>query len=320
MFSQLLFLLAGFLLLIKGADYLVRGSASVAKTLGISTLVIGLTIVSFGTSAPELVVSMLSAWNGSVDLAVGNILGSNIANILLILGIVALIAPLKVSHGTVWKEIPLALLASLAVILLGYDAVLGFSSPFNIITRGDGLVLLMFFVIFLYYTYGVSRLQSENGLEIEHLTKPKAFMWIGFGMIGLVIGGKLIVDSAVGLVSLFGVSEHLIGVTVIAIGTSLPELATSVVAARKKHIDLAVGNLVGSNIFNVFFILAATAVVSPLPISDLAIRDSFFVVFVSLLLFFAMFIGKKRTIDKWQGASFVLLYVLYIIWSALDVV
>lgn len=318
MFSQLIFLLAGFLLLIKGADYLVRGSASLAKALGISTLVIGLTIVSFGTSAPELVVSVLSAWNGSVDLAVGNVLGSNIANILLILGVVALLAPVKVSHGTVWKEIPLALLASLAVVLLGFDTALGFSS-FNMITRGDGLVLLMFFAIFLYYTYGVSRLQAENGLEVENLTKPKAFAWIVFGILGLVVGGKLIVDSAIGLVSLFGVSEHLIGVTVIAIGTSLPELATSIVAARKKHIDLAVGNLVGSNIFNVFFILATTAVVHPLPISGLAIRDSFFVILVSLLLFAVMFIGKKRTIDKWQGASFVLLYVMYVMWSVLDI-
>lgn len=317
MLYQLLYLLAGFMLLIKGADFLVRGSASLAKALGVSTLLIGLTVVSFGTSFPELVVNLFSAVGGSTELAVGNILGSNVANILLILGVVACMTPIGVGRGTVWKEIPLALLASIVLLLLGSDVVLGLNST-NVLSRLDGIILLLFFAIFLYYTYGVSRLKAHDGLAVEHMSTWKCAAYILAGLLGLVVGGKLIVDAASTMARVFGVGEHIIGVTVVALGTSLPELVTSVVAARKRHIDLAVGNVVGSNIFNVFFVLAATAVVSPLPFSILAMRDAIFAIGVSVLLFLALFIGKRHAIDRWQGVVFVGLYLLYIGWNVVE--
>jgi cation:H+ antiporter len=315
MWLEIVLLLVGFGALIKGADWLVEGASSIAKKLGIRDIVIGLTVVSFGTSAPELVVNMFSAWSGTTELAIGNVVGSNIINILLILGVAAAIYPLRVKRGTVWKEIPLALLAAVAVWLLINDGLIDGSGA-SVITRIDGLILLLFFAIFMYYTYGISKVSGSEDEESEIKAKPG---WLAGGMVlggmgGLVLGGKLIVDAAVTIASGWGVSQSLIGLTVVAIGTSLPELATSAIAALKKRADIAVGNVVGSNIFNLLFILALTGAIFPLPIMPNLNIDIGMMIAVSMILFMTMFVGKKHILERWQGVSFIGLYVVYTIY------
>jgi len=303
----------GFILLIKGADWLVSGASSLAYRFGISALVVGLTIVAFGTSAPELVVSLLASLAGNTDIAIGNITGSNIANILLILGISAIIYPLAVQKSTVWKELPFALLAVLLLLLVANDQFVDGASA-SMISRIDGLVLLAFFVIFLYYIFSTafsSPAEKDGGTAIGFAPLRVTLQIIG-GMAGLVIGGKWIVDGAVLFASSLGVSEALVGLTIVAVGTSLPELATSAVAAYKKNVDIAVGNIVGSNIFNVFWILGLSAVVTPLPFSVSSNIDLVVAIGATILLFLALFVGRKHTVEKWQGVVFVILYVLYI--------
>jgi len=311
MFTNLLILFAGFILLIKGADFLVQGSASIARRFKVKTFVIGLTVVAFGTSAPELVVNLLSAGSGSADLAIGNIFGSNIANILLILGVTAIITSFKLGKGTIWKEIPFSLLAAILLVVLGSDVFLD-GAAFDFLGRIDGIVLLFFFAIFLYYTFSISTATGETGEQIAVLPTWKSVTFVLFGLIGLTLGGKLIVDSAIEIASGLGISEHLIGLTIVALGTSLPELATAVIAAMKKHTDLVVGNIVGSNIFNIFFVLGTTATVSPMAYSGASMQDAFVLMVVSTILFLAMFIGKKQSLDRWQGVAFVAMYMLYI--------
>lgn len=305
----------GFVLLIKGADLLVDGASSLAKRLGISTLVIGLTIVAFGTSTPELIVNILASINGNTDIAIGNILGSNVANILLILGISAAIYPLAVKKGTVWKEIPLAFLAVIVLAFVVNDAWID-NSPFSALTRIDGFILLSFFIIFLYYVFGISKAEPVDTVE----TTPRTYsLWrsslmIGGGLVGLVVGGKWIVDGAVAFATGLGVSEALIGLTIVAVGTSLPELATSAVAAYKKDVDIAVGNIVGSNIFNIFWILGVSAIIRPLPFSPMLASDVFVTVLATLLLFIFLFVGKRHILERWQGVCFIALYIGYVVY------
>lgn len=305
----------GFVLLVKGADVMVTGASALAKRLGVSALVIGLTIVAFGTSAPELVVNLLASLNGNTDIAIGNVVGSNIANILLILGISAIIYPLAVQEGTAWKEIPFALLAILVLFFMASDSVLN-GDVSSVLSRGDGLVLISFFVIFMYYIFGVAKktpAQEDNAEEpIPDLSSFRSIGMIVGGLVALVIGGKWIVDGAVSFASMFGVSQSLIGLTIVAVGTSLPELATSVVAASRKQADIAVGNVVGSNIFNVFWILGISATIAPLPFAETLLRDVLLATLVTLALFLALFIGKRHTLDRWQGALFVAMYIFYI--------
>lgn len=313
MLTYVLFVI-GFVLLIKGADWLVSGASSVAQRLGVSALVIGLTIVAFGTSAPELVVNLVASLQGSTGIAIGNIVGSNIANILLILGVAACIYPLAVQRGTVWKEIPFALLAVVLVCLMANDVWFD-AAPVSILSRADGLVLLSFFIIFLYYVFGLAK-QSANTDEadesIEQLSWLKSTGMIVGGLTGLVIGGKWIVDGAVSFASNLGVSEALIGLTIVAVGTSLPELATSAVAAYRKNVDIAVGNIVGSNIFNIFWILGLSATINPLPFASALNLDLLVAVGATLLLFLVLFVGQKHTIERWQGVLMVALYVSYL--------
>ena len=303
-------------MLIKGADLLVDGSVALAKRYSISNLVIGLTIVGFGTSAPELVVNIMSAVSGTTDLAIGNIIGSNIANVFLILGICAAIYPLTVQKNTVFKEIPLSLLAALVTFIFASDVIIdaGHGASLNSITRIDGLVLLSFFAIFMYYIFGIAKSSGDAGAEIEvkQLSTLKIVLYIVGGLIGLVIGGAWIVDGAVIIAQFMGISESVIGLTIVAIGTSLPELATSISATLKRQADIAVGNIVGSNIFNIFWILGLSAVISPLPLQNNSLIDFVFLIASSLLLFVIMFIGKRHTIDRWQGWLFIAIYVMYI--------
>ncbi|MBA4336352.1 sodium:proton exchanger [bacterium] len=315
MIIYILFII-GFFILIKGADLLVEGSASVAKKLKISNIVIGLTIVAFGTSAPEFIVNIFASIQGNTEIAIGNILGSNIANIFLILGISAIICPLVAKKNTVWKEIPLSLLAALILGILANDILIDGDISSGL-TRTDGLVLLSFFIIFLYYTFAIARITDENPIskdgEIKNLSYLKSTVFIILGLIGLVVGGKWIVDGAVKIAENFNVSQSLIGLTVVAIGTSLPELATSAVAAYKKQTDIAIGNIVGSNIFNIFWILGFSALIRPLPFSPNSMIDIFMTIFASVVLFAIMFIGKKHTIAKWEGISMISIYVGYVV-------
>lgn len=310
MITLILFIL-GFIFLIKGADLLVEGASSIAKKAQISTLVIGLTIVSFGTSAPELLINLVAGFQGSSDIAIGNILGSNIANILLILGISAIIYPLKVSKNTVWKEIPLSVLAVIIVGLLVNDALID-GSGFSVLSRIDGLILLSFFVIFIYYTFGIAKVSGDNGIEVKEMSRSKAVFYIILGLVGLAFGGHWIVKGAVEFAGYMNVSESLIALTIIAIGTSLPEIATSVVAAMKKQTDIAIGNVVGSNIFNLFWILGLSATLNPIEFNPLNNFDVIMTLIVSMILFSVLFIGKKHTLMKYEGVLFLILYFSYI--------
>jgi cation:H+ antiporter len=312
MLTYLLFAI-GFIFLIKGADFLVDGAASIARRLSVSDLVIGLTVVAFGTSTPELFVNIIASTKGNTDIAIGNVLGSNIANVFLILGISAVICPLAVTRGTVWKEIPFSALAAMVLLFAANDQIFDGAAA-SVLTRIDGLIFFCFFVIFIYYTFSIA--VRVEGLE-AHLPAGRygwlhAVLYVIIGLAGLTIGGKWIVDGAIALATLLGMSESLIGLTIVAVGTSLPELATSAVAAYKKNAEIAVGNVVGSNIFNIFFVLGISAFIKPLPFQTKNNVDIAAVIFSSLLLFFFMFSGKKRSLDRWEGIVFLLFYAGYI--------
>jgi cation:H+ antiporter len=289
MIKYILFFI-GFSLLIKGADFLVKGASSLAKKLNVSDLVIGLTIVAFGTSSPELFVNIIASVQGSSSIAVGNIIGSNIFNIFIILGISAIIFPLSVTVGTVYKEIPLCLLASLLVGILGNDTLID-RGNISALTRIDGIVMLTFFIIFLYHIFGIIKSQKT---ELELVGQKK------YGLVKIA--------------KMFGVSESIISLTIVACGTSIPELATSAVAAAKTKTDIAVGNIVGSNIFNVFFILGISTIINPIPLFPMQDNISIAVsIFASLLLFIMMFTGRKYyLLERWEGVVFIALYIAYI--------
>ena len=306
---EYLLLIVGFPLLIGGATLLVKGAGSLALRLGISELIIGLTIVSMGTSAPELVVSMISAFQGSTDLAVGNVVGSNIANLLLILGASALIRPLVMERNIIWREIPFGLLATLVLAALANDELLG-GAPGSTIDRGDGLALLAMFVIFLYYLASIPRAVEEQRMQPVGLAAATTLI-VG-GALGLLIGGRWIVNGAVSLAASLGMSEALIGLTIVAFGTSLPELATSMVAAFKGKADIAIGNVVGSNIFNILWILGFTSAITPIHYNPDLNFDIWFLVGVTVLFFAFAFVGKRFSFDRREGAAFLLLYGGYL--------
>ena len=303
--------ITGFVFLIKGADWMVSGSTLLAKKNRIPDLVIGLTIVAFGTSAPELVVNTVASYENHSDIVLGNIIGSNNFNLFMILGIVGLIFPIAVQSSTVWKEIPISFLAALIFLVLanGYF----FSDQLGI-SRIDGFILLGMFFLFLFYIY--KQMKSERAIAQEDIvnvgaTNYKIWGLIVLGLIGLVVGGKLIVDNAVIIASELGVSEKIIGLTIIAAGTSLPELMTSVVAAMKKNSDIAIGNIIGSNIFNIFLILSVSALVRPITFSTAFNTDIFLLLGGTAFLFLAMFMSKKRTLDRWKAAILLLTFIGY---------
>lgn len=314
MLTNILLILGGFYLLIKGADYLVGGSASLARKLGIPALVVGLTVVAFGTSAPELFVNVIAAFHGSTDIAIGNVLGSNLANMLLILGIVAIIAPLKLKSSTVWKEIPFSLLAAAMLIILGADQFLE-GAITGSIGRIDGIVLWGFFLIFIVYTFGIRDSGEQPEEKIEQIPLWKSGLFIFGGFIALVIGGQFVVTGASAIALALGVSENLIALTIISIGTSLPELVASIVAARKGHQDIAIGNVVGSNIFNILLVLSTTSIISPLPFSVVNMTDAFVMLAATLMFFFLLFVGKRHVLHRREGSIFVLMYIGYIIFA-----
>lgn len=312
---NILFLIGGLLLILWGANALTDGASSVAKRFNIPDIVIGLTIVAFGTSAPELTVSVSSAIKGSADMAIGNVVGSNIFNALMIVGVTTLVAPIMVTRNTLQKEIPLCILASLAVVICANDAFLDGTFE-NVLSKTDGLLLLCFFAIFLSYTFAIAKNgQSENneseGEEIKTMPIWKSVLFILAGLGALIGGGSLFVDGASGIARSLGVSESIIGLTLVAGGTSLPELATSVVAALKKNPEIAIGNVVGSNLFNIFFVLGCSASITPLHLAGITNFDLLALVISAVLLWlFGVFFGK-RTITRLEGSILVLCYVAY---------
>ncbi len=305
-------LVVGFVLLIKGADLLVDGASSIAKRLNVSDLVIGLTVVAFGTSTPELSVNLISSIKGNTGIAVGNVLGSNVANILLILGISSMIYPLSVSKGTVWKEIPFSLLATLVFAILANDRLIDGAGA-SAIGRSDGLVLLSFFAIFLYYSFSIAKPIEGMAMEIPSDVRSLAgaVIRVLLGLAGLTLGGQWIVGGAMSIALTFGLSEALVGLTIVAIGTSLPELATSAMAAYRRNVEIAVGNVVGSCIFNVLLVLGLSSVIRPLPFDPAANPDIAVLLGASLMLFISMFTLKSRSVDRVEGGLFVFCYVAY---------
>ncbi|MCS4435355.1 calcium/sodium antiporter [Aquiflexum gelatinilyticum] len=313
MILSIVLLLIGFVVLIFGADKLVDAASGLAANFGIPNIVIGLTVVAFGTSAPELVVNVFAAVNGSSEMVMGNVLGSNIFNVLGILGISAIIFPLTVKSNTTWIEIPLSFLAALVVLIVANDFLFNAGNT-NLISFGDGIILLLFFSVFLVYNIMVSKQPGglTESLEISKFTTGSAILWIIIGLAGLVLGGKLIVDNAVSLAVEFGLSQRLIGLTIVSIGTSLPELATSIAAVRKKKVDIAIGNVVGSNIFNIFFVLGVSSIVNPVAIAEPNFIDIYMNILSGLLLFLFLFTGKGRKLERWEGVILLILYIVYL--------
>ena len=310
-----IFLVGGLILILLGANGLTDGAAAVAKRFKISDLVIGLTIVAFGTSAPELVISVMAALGGSAEMAIGNVVGSNIFNVLAITGVTAMVMPIKVGEGTMSKEIPLVILSSIVIAFMANDILLDGGSS-NVISRIDGLVLLGFFLIFLRYTFAIARSggEEEEGEKIKEMPIWKSTLFILGGLAGLIYGGQLFVDGASGIASSLGVSESIIGLTIVAGGTSLPELATSVTAALKKNSGIAIGNVIGSSLFNIFFVLGCSASISPLPMGGINNVDMAVLVGSAILFWLVGWFFKKRTITRVEGALLVICYVAYTVY------
>lgn len=315
MLIPVLLLLLGFGVLIKGADFLVNGASSVAKKYGISNLAIGLTVVAFGTSMPELIVSLLSALNGKNDASFGNAIGSNNFNLLFILGIAGLIYPLVVQRNTVKYEVPLSLLAAGLLFLLVNDSLWGGEGAGSL-SRIDSIILLAFFAGFIFYIYRtMSRTTDlEEGEPIKIYSMPLAIGMVTLGLAMLIGGGQLVVTNALEIARAYGLSEKLIGLTILAAGTSLPELATSCVAAYRKNTDIAIGNVVGSNIFNIFFILGITGVVNPMAYNAAMNFDLYVLMGSTVLLVIFMFTLGRRKLDRWEAAILLGGYIVYTVY------
>lgn len=308
---QVALLIIGFIFLIKGADWLVDGASSVASNFKVSKLLIGLTIVAFGTGAPELAVSFSSLINGSTDILVGNVIGSNIINVLLLIGIAAIIRPIKVKKDTVSKELPLLLLISTALIILLLDVNLA-EAVVNTFSRADAIICLLFFCIFLYYLFSLARKNKQEAKKVE---KPKyklgkSFLFVILGLAGVVGGSQLVVNSASAIATAVGISERIISLTIIALGTSLPELVTTVIAAKKNESDLLVGNIVGSNIFNICIVLALpVAFAGGITPNNFEVIDLAMLIISSILLCFLA--RRDHKISRTDGILMLALFLLY---------
>jgi cation:H+ antiporter len=313
-------ILVGLVMILVGSDWLVDGASGVARKYGISEFVIGMTIVGIGTSMPELVSSAISAIGGHGDMALGNVTGSNICNVLLILGVTALISPIGYTKSNIRKDIPLALAVSLFLLLVLYNG-FGLFGGVPGISRADALYLLLFFVIFMVDSFksGKQEAAEEENEEVKPMPVGKAVVLIVLGLAGLVFGGRIFVDHTVNIAEQFHVSEAFISITLMAVGTSLPELATCVVAAMKGKNQLALGNVIGSNIFNILLIIGASGLISPFEIQSISAVDMAMVVVVVVMLWMAALTFKKRELDRIEGAIFLLCYIGYITYLSLNI-
>ena len=327
LFTDIAFFLVGLVLIVKGADWLTDGAASIARRFGIPTLVIGLTIVAIGTSAPEFVVSMLGAIHKSPDIAIGNVVGSNIFNILGMMGATALISPILLTRGNVMRDLPIMNLAVGALFVMLADTILDEEATLNYLSRAEGLILLCFFTIYMYYTFWLAKKEKKkknaNANEIKDKSR-NLWLWLSVliflvGLGCLIGGGELMVDGASGIARSLGVSDAIIALTIVSIGTSAPELATSIAAARKGDNAMAVGNVVGSVVFNTLLILGASSLVYPLPMKGITYIDLSVEMGAALLFWLFSYIGRKRfIITRLEGAIMVLLQIGYYVWLVIN--
>lgn len=326
MIIDVVWLIVGLILILTGANFLTDGASSVAKRMGVSDLIIGLTVVAFGTSAPELTISIVSAVNNNAELAVGNVIGSNIFNILVIIGITAMVRPIKIQKSVMTTEIPMVLLSSVVMLIMGCSSILDGTAS-NVVTRVDGLFLLIFFLLFMRYTFASARNsdpsmsdpQSADGKKHSGMPVVRAVVYIAGGLVALIWGGDKFVEGATGIARAMGVSEAVIGLTIVAVGTSLPELATSIVAALKNEPGLAIGNVIGSNIFNVLLVLGASATIVPLPFGNITYVDILTLVGASVLFLVFGQIFKRRTITRAEGGMMFACYLAYTVYLIINI-
>lgn len=315
MVIDILLLLCGAALILWGADKLTDGAASLARRLKVSDTVIGLTVVAMGSSLPEFSVSLFSSIQGSGGMSAGNIVGSNLFNILFIVGAVAFITPLQATKATVWKDIPLTILASLVLLLLSKDVLLG-STNEDVLTRADGGVMMMFFLIFLSYTFSIAKHKAPEDSSVKEMSLPKTLLWLLVGFVCLIGGGEMLVESGTSIARQLGVSETIIGLTILAGGTSLPEFVASLIAARKGMSGMAIGNVVGSCVFNIFFVLGVCSLVRPMEVSDISLVQLSALVASGLLVW--LFTATKTSINRIEGIVMCLCYIAFITYLVLE--
>jgi len=317
MIISILFVLVGFGLLIKGAGLMVEGASALAKKYNVSDMIIGLTIVALGTSMPELMVNSVASWGRHSDIVFGNVIGSNIVNLFLILGIVGIIYPISVPRNSVTYDIPISIFAVVILYVLSNNI---FSQHTSSLSRADGLILLIILMGFVYYIFRQMKTDSTKVEEVHvhNMSGLKMWLYIFIGIAGLILGGKLVVDHSVKIATVLGVSEKIIGLTIVAIGTSLPELVTSIVAARKQKSDIAFGNIIGSNVLNIFLILSVSSLIHPLNYNTSFNTELYLLGFGTVLLFVAMFTGGRRKLDRWEAAIFLAIYFIYMFWLIAD--
>lgn len=324
MIISILITLAGVLLVLKGADKLTDGSVFLARRFAIPEFVIGLTVVAFGTSLPEFVVTLVASLKGSADMGIGNVVGSNLFNTLMIVGVTAAIAPIAVPKNTIRKDIPFTILASVVLSAIGLDRMFAEPGSIDVLTRGDGVALLAFFLVFLTYTFAISRPSSDAAAPAESSSSEsdaeqpgwKVALYIIGGLIGLIAGGELFVKGASDIAGALGISDAIIGLTLAAGGTSLPELATSIIAARKGQSGMAIGNVIGSNLFNIFWILGICSCISPMHVGGVTAVD--FAVLVLSGVLFWLFAKTRHLIQRWEGVLLMAVYLGYITWLVLQ--
>ena len=307
----IIWLLVGLGLIVLGADWLVEGASSIARRAGVSEFVIGLTIVGFGTSCPELVVSLTGALEGNADIAVGNVVGSNIFNVLFILGLTALLCPVTMTEGNRKKDIPVALLVTVLLLAVGLNRTLWGIGPADSLSRWEGALFLAIFAAYIAHSFVTGKPTEENAAETGSRKLWLAVLMVLAGLAGLIFGGNLFVDSATGLARTLGVSDKFIAVTILAGGTSLPELATSLVAALKGRNGLALGNILGSNVFNILLILGSSALITPLSLASVTRVDATVLTLSMVLLLLWAYTGRRERIDRWEGALMLLLFGAY---------
>lgn len=315
MILDIFWLLLGLVLILVGANVLTDGASAIARRFGLSDLVVGLTVVAFGTSAPELAISVLAAISGSAPLAIGNVVGSNIFNILMIIGVTAIVSPIVIRRSVMSLEIPMVILSSVVLLMLGNSGIID-GTGVNIVSRLSGLFLLLLFLLFMRYTFASAKnpevADSTGETTVKQMPLWRAVIYVIAGLAALIWGGDKFVDGASGIAAALGVSEAVIGLTIVAAGTSLPELATSIVAATKGKPDMAVGNVIGSNIFNVLMVLGAAATITPLPFGSISNYDLLTLFAASIAFFMFGWLFKTRTITRIEGAIMAAGYVCYI--------
>lgn len=324
MFLDIVFLILGLVLILVGANALTDGASALAKRWGMSDLVVGLTIVAFGTSAPELVISVMSAARGNAGIAIGNVVGSNIFNVCAIIGITALVRPIRIAKGIMTTDIPLVILSTLVLLVMG-NATLLDGALTNVLTRVDGVILLLFFMVFMHHTFASAKKAdpsdpaASEGKTRKMMPLWKSSVWVVGGLAALIYGGDRFVDGASGIASAMGVSDAVIGLTIVAAGTSFPELATSITAALKGRTGIALGNVIGSNIFNIFLVLGCSATVRQLPFGTVGNVDLLVLVGGCALFWLFGHLYKVRTITRWEGAALLSVYVGYLAWTVAGV-